>query len=171
MGYSPPPQASTVQESELSGSEGELEEESFSKLTLECGAGGHVNPLYSAPPFTGEEEEEDYFAERQSSGATREDDAAASPAGEGDGPALAHDLSGRWDTDSRLEIQVTGGRVQWLSLPTDASTGRCPSARFTEKQSLVVDGAQEAMNRRNIPLQEKFHRAVLRGLRNISETP
>ena len=30
---------------------------------------------------------------------------------------------------------------------------------------------QEAKNRPNIPLQEKFHRGVLRGLRNISDTP
>jgi hypothetical protein len=30
---------------------------------------------------------------------------------------------------------------------------------------------QEAKNRPNIPSQEKFHRGVLRGLRNISETP
>ena len=31
--------------------------------------------------------------------------------------------------------------------------------------------AQEAKNRSNIPSQEKFHRAILRGPRNISETP
>jgi hypothetical protein len=30
---------------------------------------------------------------------------------------------------------------------------------------------QEAKNWPNIPLQEKFHTAILRGLRNISDTP
>ena len=30
---------------------------------------------------------------------------------------------------------------------------------------------QEAKDRANIPLQGKFHRAILRGLRNIYETP
>ena len=31
--------------------------------------------------------------------------------------------------------------------------------------------AEEAENRPNMPLQEKFHRGILRGLRNISHTP
>ena len=30
---------------------------------------------------------------------------------------------------------------------------------------------QEVGNRPNIPLQEQFHRGILRGLRNISDTP
>ena len=30
--------------------------------------------------------------------------------------------------------------------------------------------AKEARNRQNAPLQEKFHRGTLRGLRNMSET-
>ena len=30
---------------------------------------------------------------------------------------------------------------------------------------------QEAVNRPNIPSQEKFHRNILRGLRSISDTP
>ena len=32
-------------------------------------------------------------------------------------------------------------------------------------------GGEEAKKRQNIPLQEKFHRGILRGLRNISDTP
>jgi hypothetical protein len=34
-----------------------------------------------------------------------------------------------------------------------------------------VSAGQEAKNWPNIPLQEKFHRVILRGLRNISHTP
>ena len=37
--------------------------------------------------------------------------------------------------------------------------------------ALLARGTQEGVNRPNIRLQEKFHRAVLRGLRNVSETP
>jgi hypothetical protein len=33
------------------------------------------------------------------------------------------------------------------------------------------DGREEAKNRPNIDWQEKIHRGILRGLRNISETP
>jgi nucleoside-diphosphate-sugar epimerase len=34
-----------------------------------------------------------------------------------------------------------------------------------------IDMVQEAINRRDIDWQEKIHRGILRGLRNISDTP
>ena len=45
-----------------------------------------------------------------------------------------------------------------------------PRFFFDVAQTAVV-GLQEAKSRPNIPLQEKFHRGILRGLRNISEPP
>jgi hypothetical protein len=44
---------------------------------------------------------------------------------------------------------------------------------FARDLGPIVGGAsvQEAKNWPNIPLQEKFHRGILWGLRNISDTP
>ena len=42
---------------------------------------------------------------------------------------------------------------------------------FTVKAKLWRQIDQEAKNRPNIPLEEKFHRGILRGLRNIPDTP
>ena len=57
-----------------------------------------------------------------------------------------------------------------------------PEARLTaywakKKQERLEQEAEqekkheEAKNRPSIPSQEKFHRGILRGLRNISDTP
>ena len=46
-------------------------------------------------------------------------------------------------------------------------------ARYAEKPAVIMGQpmVEEVKNWRSIPLQEKFYRGVLRGLRNISETP
>ena len=46
-------------------------------------------------------------------------------------------------------------------------------ARIREEVDTALTGleANEAINRANVPLQEKFHTGVLRDLRNISDTP
>ena len=42
---------------------------------------------------------------------------------------------------------------------------------YTCTVSLLHSFDQEAKNEPNIPLQEKFHKGILRVLRNISDTP
>ena len=46
-----------------------------------------------------------------------------------------------------------------------------PSGAQNPHAELMSKMGQEARNRPNIDWQDKIHRGILRGLRNISETP
>jgi hypothetical protein len=66
--------------------------------------------------------------------------------------------------------------VQWNEnekkyfTPTDENNNQAFSVR-TGVSEAQIDFAQEAKNRPNIDWQDKIHRGILWGLRNISETP
>ena len=57
--------------------------------------------------------------------------------------------------------------------PAPLVCGRCTRQTIAREVHPAdsEDERQEAKTRPNIPLQEKFHRAILRRLRNISDTP
>ena len=67
-----------------------------------------------------------------------------------------------------LERQPALRTVNRLVTPNSRSSCSVAPDSTMEEQSERV---QEAKNSPNIPLQEKFHRGILRGLINISDTP
>ena len=69
-----------------------------------------------------------------------------------------HPICGKMDTQKQLNV------------PLDLPLLRAPPARLRallEREEL----GQEVINRPNVDWQEQIHRGILRGLRNISETP
>ena len=69
-----------------------------------------------------------------------------------------------------------GGENKYYYFDAEKNQYVLKSKTNPEKSSIMVSPvshveSQEAKNRRNIPSQEKFHTGILRGLRNISDTP
>ena len=56
-------------------------------------------------------------------------------------------------------------------LPKELLAGDLDAVRKDLREMLQHNVGEEAKNTPNIDWQEKIHRGILRGLRNISETP
>ena len=76
---------------------------------------------------------------------------------------------------STLRRMCSGRSSSSSPSPPELELSVEPSLSVEEEKSLEdcesKPPAQEAKNRPNIDWQEKIHRGILRGLRNISETP
>ena len=91
------------------------------------------------------------------------------------GPSLAGStLAGLWPT----QVHCTSKMHQMCTFVPHIRFYQTPLSNMLEGENDLDgdlaedDGFQEAKNRRNIPLQEKIHRGILRGVTKIiSDTP
>ena len=85
----------------------------------------------------------------------------------------AQDLGVGTEKNTQIEKSAARGEKQYRGTASALFYGRGSSKKKLTASSptLVPVTGQEAINRPNIDWQEKIHRGILRGLRNISETP